>query len=232
MESITNHTYESISSMTVIAHFTLPSDTFELGQVLSYEGVQVEITQFVSLGEAVLPYFWVNRIDDMDGFEQAVRADERVASFTPLNGKVGKALYQLEWTDQIDGLMEVLSNSDIIVENAFGTAEKWEFHIRGHDRDALSTFQKACAEHGLPIDITRVHDNPDESDESSLYLTEKQHKAVALAFGHGYFAVPREISLSELAEKVGISRQAYSRRLQRGLSHILENSLSVDKEDK
>ncbi|EMA44782.1 helix-turn-helix domain-containing protein [Halococcus saccharolyticus] len=121
-------------------------------------------------------------------------------------------------------------NRDLIVEEASGTAEEWEFHLRAHDQAALSTFQEACHDKEVPIDITRVHHNPEEADGPSHRLTRKQREAVTLAFERGYFAVPREITLTELAEEIGISRQAYSRRLQRGLRNVLSEVLPSDGE--
>ena len=212
-------------TMTIIAHFSIASDAFELGEVLGHDGVRVEVTQFVSMGEALLPYFWVDGTHDKKAFEQQVREDSRVASLTDLDGTVDRTLYHLEWVEGVDGLMRALHRGDLIVERAFGTNEEWQFHLRAHDQEALSAFQETCRDEEIPITVTLVEHNPNEPDETSLRLTQKQHEAVALAFERGYFAVPRESSLTELAEEVGISRQAYSRRLQRGLRHVLEEVL-------
>lgn len=44
-------------------------------------------------------------------------------------------------------------------------------------------------------------------------LTEKQADALVLACCHGYYQTPREVEIETLAEKCGISRQAFSHRL-------------------
>ena len=212
--------------MTIIATFSIPGDAFELGEVLGHGGARVEVTQFVTIGETLLPYFWVDDSVDRGSFERAVRDDPRVQSLTPLDGAVDRTLYHLDWTDEIDGLLEVLASRDLIVEEASGTAEEWEFYLRAHDQAALSAFQEACHDKEIPVNVTRVHHNPTETDGPSHRLTSKQREAVALAFERGYFAVPREITLTELAEEIGISRQAYSRRLQRGLRNVLSEVLS------
>ncbi|EMA44783.1 hypothetical protein [Halococcus saccharolyticus] len=72
--------------MTLIAQFTVPGDAFVLGEVLGYGGARVEVTQFVTMGEALLPYFWVDDGVNRELFERAVRDDSRVASLTPLDG--------------------------------------------------------------------------------------------------------------------------------------------------
>ena len=53
----------------VVAEFTISSDVFVLGQVLrNHEDVRVDLTQFVPLGDALVPYFWAET-DDVRAFE-------------------------------------------------------------------------------------------------------------------------------------------------------------------
>nr|WP_256487766.1 MULTISPECIES: helix-turn-helix domain-containing protein [unclassified Haladaptatus] len=56
-------------------------------------------------------------------------------------------------------------------------------------------------------------------------MTDEQREALATAFASGYFRVPRETSLSELAETLDISPQAASGRLRRGLERMLGATL-------
>ncbi|MFQ3293780.1 MAG: hypothetical protein ACI9PP_000658 [Halobacteriales archaeon] len=46
-------------------------------------------------------------------------------------------------------------------------------------------------------------------------LTEKQHEALELAYDEGYFERPRRTNQAQLADELGISKQAFSRRLAR-----------------
>lgn len=71
------------------------------------------------------------------------------------------------------------------------------------------------------LTIQRVVHNPTGDDHDTQTLTSKQREAVRLAFERGYFTVPREVSLTELADELEISRQAFTHRLQRGLYGIL-----------
>jgi predicted DNA binding protein len=72
-----------------------------------------------------------------------------------------------------------------------------------------------------------VH-NPDSAEEGKPGLdglTEKQREALELALDEGYFAVPRENSATELADEVGITRPAFSRRLQRAQKQVFTHLL-------
>jgi predicted DNA binding protein len=75
--------------------------------------------------------------------------------------------------------------------------------------------------------ITRVVSDTEAVSRDGDLLSEKQFQALSLAFDRGYFAVPRRITLENLADEVGVSHQALSERLRRGqqvvLSELLRN---------
>ncbi len=60
-----------------------------------------------------------------------------------------------------------------------------------------------------------VEASQDEALETTAALTEPQREAIAEAYRQGYYDVPREISLEELANELDISHQALSERLRR-----------------
>ncbi len=67
--------------------------------------------------------------------------------------------------------------------------------------------------------------DPDRSDPVTLDLsevTEKQREAVSLAIASGYYRTPREAGMGELADELGISKSAMSRRL-----NAVESKLAV-----
>jgi hypothetical protein len=58
-------------------------------------------------------------------------------------------------------------------------------------------------------------------------LTAAQREAIRAAADRGYFKVPREVSLKELAEQLGVSEQAVSQRLRRGLGNLVAGSVEI-----
>lgn len=48
------------------------------------------------------------------------------------------------------------------------------------------------------------------------------------AFEAGYFKVPKETTLKEFAEAQGVSHQAMSEQIQRGIHHLIEQTLITD----
>ena len=74
------------------------------------------------------------------------------------------------------------------------------------------------------IQVERVW-NPGDSRAEAYGVTAKQREALALAAAEGYFAVPRETNLTDLAEELDITRQSLSRRMARGQRTLLNNTL-------
>lgn len=208
---------------------SVPSDAFELGGILcDSEDVHVELVQFVPTGQAMIPYLWVET-DDPAAFERAVRADDRVATLDALDSGPEGTLYRIEWTrsDELGEFLSALVDHDLLIENATGTAERWRFRLRGPNHENISAFHERLQTNGVPVEVHRVW-TPTSPANESYGLTDKQRDTIELAFEEGYFTVPREASLTELAEVVGVSRQSVSRRLTRGLHRLVANTLLAE----
>jgi hypothetical protein len=216
--------------MTILAGVAVASDAFELGEILSNGGTdtRVELTQFVPIDGDLVPYFWLIDSDDQNEYERHVRADPRVATLTDLDGGVDRTLYRIEWADGLDGFLDALRDNAVIVEDARGMAEEWMFRLRADTQQALSEFQNDCFEAGVNLDVRRVVHNPDPTESNTYGITDKQAVALELAFEEGYFAVPRTTTQTALAERVGISRQAFSRRLNRALDTLVGGTFMMD----
>ena len=59
-------------------------------------------------------------------------------------------------------------------------------------------------------------------------LTETQEELLRSAVRGGYFEVPREMTLVDLAERHGISDKEASRQLRRGLDAVVRNAALDD----
>ena len=210
-----------------MVELTVPSDSFAIGSILQdHEDVRIELAQFVPIGEALIPYFWVET-DDTSSFEKAVRADHRVESLTALDRRENRTLYKIDWAEPIDGFLSAVADHGLLVESAEGTDERWHFRLQGPDRGNLSSFRETLREKGVPVTIRRVW-NPKVTNEDRYGLTEKQRETLELAFGAGYFEVPRGASLTDLSETLHISHQSVSRRIRGGLRNLLAHTLMDD----
>ena len=208
----------------VMVELTVPSDSFAIGTILQdHEDVRIELAQFVPIGEALIPYFWVET-DDTPSFEEAVRADHCVGSLTALDSSGDRTLYRIDWVEPIDGFLSAVVDHGLLIESATGTDECWQFRLQGPDRENLSAFRETLRERDVPVTIRRVW-NPKVTNEDRYELTTKQRETLELAFEAGYFEVPRDASLTDLGEMLDISHQSVSRRLRGGLTNLLATTL-------
>jgi hypothetical protein len=58
-------------------------------------------------------------------------------------------------------------------------------------------------------------------------LTDSQHRVLELASRRGYFEVPRDVTLKELADEVGVSHQALSEQIRRGTGALVEDTICI-----
>jgi predicted DNA binding protein len=215
--------------MSVSATLSIRVDQFEFGEILAVDGVdRIELFQIASLASPGSPYCWVEGAQ-IAVFESAVRADPRVEAIVQVDTLENRRLYRIELKHPENGFLGLLSAHELIVERGYCRDQTWTFRIRAVQVEMLSAFQAACLEQGVRFDVERVSTEL-LAHEWEYDLTQKQREALELAFNEGYFRVPRETSLTSLESRIDISRQAFSRRLSRGLHTLLQNTLFRDQQ--
>ena len=90
------------------------------------------------------------------------------------------------------------------------------------DRECVSTFHEYCSD-SRNIDLLRVFDRANPATYGEFGLAEAQRNALEA----GYFEVPMEAQLDDIAAALDISPQATSQRLRRGHTALLRNTLET-----
>jgi predicted DNA binding protein len=212
--------------MSVVAEFTIPEAGFPLGQALrTVEDIKVSLDRIVPLEGSHMPYLWVEG-SDLDGFEDQVMDDRFVKDFVRLDQVGLEALYRIEWTETEHGLLNGIQEAQAAIMEAKGS-DKWGFRLRFLSHERLATFHDYCLENDLEIELGRVFTPSTPTPSQDMYdLTPAQREALTLAVDRGYFCSPREVSLSELATELSISKQAVSQRIRRANEKVLRESLT------
>ena len=210
--------------MSVVVEFSLPSDDFALGSALA-SGVDVEValeSVVPTCGERV-PFVWAT--GDVDAFERSARAAEAVSSLTRLDRVGDDALYRVTWTPDADGLLdEIAARGGAVLEAT--RLRRWQFRVRFHDHDDLRDFHGYCRRNEIDVSVTRVAVLEEPAGAGPRFdLTPHQRDALLLAVRNGYFEVPRRTDLSAIADELGVSRQATSNRIRRGVDRVLRTAL-------
>lgn len=211
--------------MSVIADFTVPATDFALGRIMEVRrGINVRVETMVPTGESVMPYFWVPA-DDAEAVEAALREDPLTLEVDQLDEVNGEVLFRVAWSGEINGLVDSLLETEAVVLQAEGTGDDWLMELRFSDYDNLSAFYQNCSRKDISIDLDQVHSPIEDVSDASYGLTDEQRETLLIALNEGYFGVPRQTTLIELGEMMGISDSAVSQRLRRGLSKLLAATL-------
>ncbi|MFC6717876.1 helix-turn-helix domain-containing protein [Natrialbaceae archaeon GCM10025810] len=213
--------------MATEATFTVPSDQFPLGTVFEQlPNVTVELERIIPARDVVIPYFWV-RGTGVDDIESAFTEHPGTKEIRLVDSVEDEYLLRVEWALEYDDVLTILAEAAVPLIEAIGTNQQWTFEIRGDDRSDIAAFQRRCREVDIPITLAELHALTPVETATEAALTDTQHEALVLAYERGYFESPREVTLEDLGEELGISQQAVGSRLRGGIKHVLGNTLSA-----
>ncbi|EJN58654.1 helix-turn-helix domain-containing protein [Halogranum rubrum] len=205
--------------MAILVELDVPIKSLEIGQATeSVPESHIELEQVVPIGDGIIPYFWATTAD-FDMFESSVRAHETVDRLELVAAIEDRRLYRVYW-ETMGGFVSALSASDATVLEGYGS-NPWSFQLLFPTRAHATKFRERCMDEDISFDVRRISELTNRVAESAFNLTDEQHEALRLAIGRGYYSIPREVTLAELAADVGISQQAMSERLRRGTAKVL-----------
>lgn len=212
--------------MSLFAEFHVPSETFALHQTLqAVPDVVVVIERVVAAQQKLTPYFWV--AGETDAFEQAVANDPSITDLHRVDEFDDSSLYRGTWTQNVENIVYAYTELGATIVEATGQADEWELRIRFDDRAGLREYRNYCEREHIPFALTGLYEIQHERSGAQFGLTPKQHEALTTAWEWGYFKVPREASLDEIADQLGITKQALSERIQRAIDTFVANALEV-----
>jgi predicted DNA binding protein len=159
------------------------------------------------------------RADTVEPVVDAIRTHPDITAYDPLHVGDGRAIAQYEADEK--GLYEFLWESSlppefpIVIEDG-----EMEFDLTATQAQ-FEAFGDALDERGRRYELlSLVH-----TDESDQLLTERQRECLHAALRRGYFEVPRECTLAELATDLGVDKSTASETIRRGQARVLERFL-------
>jgi hypothetical protein len=120
-------------------------------------------------------------------------------------------------------LFPVLVDVGGVVMSATVTHDGWRCEFGFPDRASVDRFFDVVAAHDVDYEIYRLSELEGARDGPEFGLTDAQRETLAAALERGYFDVPRQTTLEELGDDLGVSDTAVSHRLRRGVKGILED---------
>jgi len=221
--------------MSTIVEFTIATEEFSLGSAFQGGAFdRVELDRAVPITDTIVPFIWVYGSDPA-ALREHLSADEHVGDVQILDQLNGATLVRVEWHSELNGFLENVRTQDGRVLTASGTPDRWEFQLRFHTSEDITTFQQACREEGISLEITSVHElrqsEAGAASGSTAELTAAQREVLVAALEGGYFSIPRKTTLVDLAKEMDISDQAVSERLRRALVKLSTAAVVTDLDD-
>jgi predicted DNA binding protein len=166
---------------------------------------------------------------DFEAFERGLQEDPTVTAALPaVDVNVDdRRLYRFELTDVglETSVYPALVEGGGLIRTLTATHEGWEFRVEFPDRDSFDHFVRFCRQTGLEMDVHRLYKERRSADAHRYGLSEPQRRILAAAIRCGYLEIPRESSLSELADRLDVSETAASERFRRAVEALIEHTV-------
>ncbi|WP_224447613.1 helix-turn-helix domain-containing protein [Haloprofundus salilacus] len=165
--------------------------------------------------------------DDLDRFDAALDDDPTVADATVLDESDDWRQYRLTLSPEGSDASTyyIRTELDAVMLAAEADADGWLLRMQFPDRASVSAYRQRCVDTGLSFRLHRLY-HESNAGGTQYGLTDAQYDVLTRAVDAGYFEVPRRCSLAEIGDELGISGQAASERLRRGLQTLLRRTLS------
>lgn len=213
--------------MATIVRGQVPATEFALAETLStLSDVAFEVERIVASGEdAVMPLLWM-RGADHDTVTSMFEDDPSVRGAELLSTFEDEHLYRMEWISEIDLIVQVLTSPETTIMEAVSEDDRWSLRVLYPTRDGVTETVEYCEANGLTFNIESIHEM--EGEPSGRYgLSEIQYRTLTAAAEAGYYHVPREITMEELAAECDVSHQALSERLRRAVDTLVAHTVLV-----
>ncbi len=207
--------------MTSIADIEIPIAETCLGDVSgAVPALSCEMEQVITSRNRTL---WLSGAE-LPVLESALDEGSAVGDYTRVGGGDGRWLFDIEFEQDSVDIFEVVRSTDGTVLSATATDGSWQLRVRFVEREAIRTFYDRLRSVDITPEIVRLYD-PTTEMHSRYGMTNQQYETLLSAVDHGYFEIPREISMQELSDELGVSHQALSERLRRAYQALVTAEL-------
>jgi predicted DNA binding protein len=193
---------------------TLPGDVWVAEVSTSFPDATFRLLTGVPKGDRAIELGEV-RGDDPVAAADAIRDHPDVVAFDRLLAGEGRAVVQYEAEER--RLYELLWGSSLPPEFPLTVEDgAMEFDLTA-TREGFEAFGEALDAVGLRYDLLAVV----HADGEDGRLTDRQRECLTVAHRLGYYEVPRECTLAELADELGVDKSTASETIRRGTARVL-----------
>jgi len=157
-------------------------------------------------------------------FEDALAADRTVLDATRVVTTNQGSQFQVTHAREFPGtdVYYAAVERDGIFVSGRTDGKSWVLQMRFPHREAFAEFREAT---DSELSVQAIYDQEAAPYAEQYSISPPQREILLLAADRGYFEVPRQASLADLADELDVSSQAASERLRRGLDALVERAL-------
>ena len=147
---------------------------------------------------------------------------EAVTELEPLGRTDESVIVQFETSEPL--LLEPMQGSGVPIEMPFDIVEgkaTWEVTA---PQDRISALGEQLEMFGIEFAVEHVHQHL----AVEQFLTDRQRRLIEAAIELGYYDTPRECSLTELADELGIAKSTCSETLHRAEGKIIKQFVAEE----
>jgi len=159
------------------------------------------------------------RADEPEPVVGAIRDHPDITAYEALFVGEERAIGQYEAREQ--GLYDFLHALALPPEFPIVVQNGWmEFDLTA-TRERFEAVGDALEDRGTEYELLSVVG----TDADARLLTDRQRECLNVALRAGYFAVPRECTLADVAETLGVDKSTASETIRRGTARVMEAHL-------
>lgn len=160
------------------------------------------------------------RSDTPDAVSEAVRAHPSVLDYERLHATADRTLARYETTET--GLYDFLERAAVVPDYPVVVRDGW-FQVDLTDtRDRVESFGAGLEASTRPYELVALVETVDED----ALLTARQREALDVALQAGYFEVPRECRLADVAEALDVDPSTASGVIRRAEAKLVTSALA------
>lgn len=213
--------------MSVIAEFTIATDAFALQQTFeTIPDMTVEVERLATHSrDWIMPFIWTTG-ERTGEVEDTLQADPSIEEVQRIASDEYMGQFKVEWAENVQEFVDQIVDQHGIIQEAAAAGGTWYFKLKFVDQEAIAEFQSFFNDRGHDFELQRLYDTA-APKEREFDLTTEQREALVTAQEAGYFSVPRDAQIEDIATDLDISSNAVSERLRRATGNLTRNTLMV-----
>ena len=217
--------------MAIVAEILLAERTLPLVKLAeSIPSDELSISSSVPLDSGRLLFTVSVDPDSRDAFERELEAQTQVHDAAEIGETVDGWFYRVI-VEEMPALLDSHDPTEFegVALEATVTPEGIREQKAFSNYDALRALRDRCEVNGISFELLNIASDPENPGERDQFgLTDKQYRAMSIAFREGYYDSPRRFSTAALADRLDVSAAAASDLLRRAEKQLISQTVGSE----